>query len=79
MSFKPYTEKRKKLEFVRFWVGSVSRTRPGSGSIIQEADPRIRIRIRIKWYGSETLFKNNTNKLKKYRFLRKTIHIDRKF
>ena len=33
MSFKPYTEqiKKKKLEFVRFQVGS--------GSIIPEADP----------------------------------------
>ena len=50
MSFKPYTEilRRKKLEFVRFLAGSVSRTRPGSGSIILETDPRIRIRIRIK-------------------------------
>ena len=37
MSFKPYTEKikKKKLEF----VGSGSRTGPGSGSIIPEADP----------------------------------------
>ena len=53
MSFKPCTEKikKKKLEFVRFYVesGSVSRTRPGS--IIPEADQRIRIRkkmIRIR-------------------------------
>ena len=44
ISFKPYTEKlrRKKLEFVRFQVGSgsVSRTGPGSGSIIPETDPQ---------------------------------------
>ena len=39
MSFKPYTEKikKKKLEFVRV----------GSRSIILEADPRIRIRIKM--------------------------------
>ena len=38
--------RRKKLEFVRKLVGSV--TGPRSGSVIPEADPRIRIRIRIK-------------------------------
>ena len=43
MSFKPYTEKIKKKK-----IGICSRTGPGSGSIIPEADPRIRIRIRIK-------------------------------
>ena len=45
MSIKPYTEKikKKKFEFVR--VGSGSRT--GPGSIIPEADPRIRIRLKM--------------------------------
>ena len=44
------TEKlrRKKLEFVRFKVGSGSRTGSGSGSIIPEMDPRFRIRIKMK-------------------------------
>ena len=51
MSFKLIQKKlgRKKLEFVR--SGSGSRTGPGSGSgsgsIIPEADPQIRIRIKM--------------------------------
>ena len=46
MSFKPYTEKINKKKKWNL-VGSGSRTRPGSGSIIPEADPRIRIRIKM--------------------------------
>ena len=46
MSFKPYTEKIKKKNWNLF--GSRSRTGPGSWSIIPEADPRIRIRIKMK-------------------------------
>ena len=47
MSFIPCTEKklrRKQLEFVRFYAGSET----GPGSVIPEADPRIRIRIKMK-------------------------------
>ena len=47
MSFELFTEKkirRKKMEFVRLEVGSWS----GTGSVIPETDPRIRIRIQMK-------------------------------
>ena len=46
MSFKPYTEKIKKKK-IGICSGSGSRTGPGSRSIIPEADPRIRIRIKM--------------------------------
>ena len=47
MRFKPFTEKirRQKLELVQFQDGSGSKT--GPGSIISEADPRIRIKMRL--------------------------------
>ena len=38
--------RKNKLELVRFQVGSGSRT--GSGFVIPDADPQIRIRIKIK-------------------------------
>ena len=44
MSFKPYTEKINKK---KIGICSESRTGPGYGSIIPEADPRIRIRIKM--------------------------------
>ena len=49
MSYNLYRKNsEKKLEFIRFQVVSVSRNGPGSGSIIPEADPPIRIRIKMK-------------------------------
>ena len=47
MSFKPYTEKikKKQIGICSDRVGSGSRSR--TGSIIPEADPRIRIRIKM--------------------------------
>ena len=39
MSFKPYTEKIKNKKNLNLF-GSGSRTGPGSGSIIPEADPK---------------------------------------
>jgi len=53
MSFKPCTEKIKKKKIGIFSIFGRIRiriqNRTGSGSIILEADPRIRIRIKMIW------------------------------
>ena len=41
--------RRKKILSCRYKVGSGSKTGPGSGPIFFYSDPRIRIRIKIKW------------------------------